>query len=80
MLSGYLISTADDRGIWVFDWFEIPSFGAIVDDQADIAGVIHQYAAYSLIGLAIVHAIGALKHHFIDKDSTLLRMIKTQQD
>ena len=80
MLSGYLISTADDRGIWVFDWFEIPSLGAIVDDQADVAGVIHQYAAYSLIGLAIVHAIGALKHHFIDKDSTLTRIIKVQQD
>ena len=76
MLSGYLISTADDRGIWVFDWFEIPSLGAIIDDQAEVAGVIHQYAAYSLIGLVVLHAAGALKHHFIDKDSTLVRILK----
>ena len=76
MFSGYLISTADDRGIWVFDWFEIPSLGAVIDDQADVAGVIHQYAAYSLIALVVLHAVGALKHHFIDKDSTLVRILK----
>jgi cytochrome b561 len=80
MVSGFLISTADGRGIWVFDWFEIPSLGVFIEDQADIAGVIHQYAAYSLIGLVSIHALGALKHHFIDKDSTLLRIIKIQND
>ncbi|PKG76400.1 cytochrome b [Shewanella sp. Choline-02u-19] len=80
MVSGFLISTADDRGIWVFNWFEIPSLGVFMEDQADIAGVIHQYAAYSLIGLVLIHALGALKHHFIDKDSTLLRIIKIKND
>ncbi|MBW8184422.1 cytochrome b [Shewanella nanhaiensis] len=76
MLSGYLISTADARGIWVFDWFEVPGFGSFIDEQADVAGLIHQYAAYSLMGLTLIHALGAIKHHVIDKDSTLLRMIK----
>jgi len=79
MLSGYLISTADSRGIWVFEWFEVPGFGAFIDDQADIAGLVHQYAAYSLMGLALIHALGALKHHFVDKDSTLLRMVKVKR-
>lgn len=79
MFSGYLISTADSRGIWVFEWFELPGFGAFIDDQADIAGLVHQYAAYSLVGLALIHALGALKHHFIDKDSTLLRMVKVER-
>jgi len=78
MFSGYLISTADSRGIWVFEWFELPGFGSFIDDQADIAGLVHQYAAYSLIVLVVVHALGALKHHFIDKDSTLLRMVKVK--
>ncbi|MCL1123045.1 cytochrome b [Shewanella surugensis] len=76
MSSGYLISTADDRGIWVFDWFELPSLGQLFTDQADIAGLIHQVLAYSLIGLAILHSLGALKHHFLDKDNTLIRMFK----
>jgi cytochrome b561 len=75
MVSGILISTADGRGIWVFNWFELPGVGELFTDQADLAGLFHQYAAYSLITLVIVHAVGALKHHFIDKDSTLTRML-----
>lgn len=76
MGSGYLISTADDRGIWVFDWFELASLGQLFNDQADIAGLIHQVLAYSLIGLVILHGLGALKHHFVDKDNTLMGMLK----
>ena len=76
MFAGILISTAEGRGIMVFDWFELPGFGPFFENQADIAGDIHQYAAYSLIALVVIHAAGALKHHFIDKDATLLKMIK----
>ncbi|ABX50361.1 cytochrome b [Shewanella baltica] len=76
MCAGILISTAEGRGIMVFDWFELPGFGPFFENQADIAGDIHQYAAYSLIALVVIHAAGALKHHFIDKDATLLKMIK----
>ena len=75
MLSGYLISTADGRPIIVFNWFEIPSLGLLFNNQSDIAGVIHRYAAYSLLGLAILHGLAAMKHHVIDKDSTLKRML-----
>ena len=45
-------------------------------NQEDIAGEIHEWLAYSLIALVSVHALAALKHHFIDKDSTLIRIIK----
>ena len=76
MAAGILISTEEGRGIMLFDWFELPSFKPLFENQADIAGDIHQYAAYSLIALVVIHAVGALKHHFIDKDSTLLKMIK----
>lgn len=72
--SGYLISTADGRSIPVFELLELPSMGELFAGQADIAGLVHQYLAYSLIGLVIVHALGAIKHHIIDKDSTLIRM------
>ncbi|MEF1288808.1 cytochrome b [Vibrio sp. M260118] len=73
--SGYLISTADGRGIDVFNWFTVPSLGALIANQADIAGEVHFYAAWSLIILAAVHALAALKHHFINKDNTLRKMI-----
>ncbi|MFB9136854.1 cytochrome b [Vibrio olivae] len=73
--SGYLISTEDGRGIDVFNWFSIPGAGALFDGQADKAGVIHSYAAWGLIILAAGHAAAALKHHFINKDNTLRKMI-----
>ncbi|MBD1559032.1 cytochrome b [Vibrio sp. S9_S30] len=73
--SGYLISTADGRGIEVFDWFVVPSMGELFANQPDIAGTIHYYAAFALIGLVAIHAAAALKHHFIDKDDTLRKMI-----
>ncbi|UZD59739.1 cytochrome b [Shewanella algae] len=79
MLSGILISTADGRGITVFDWFELPGVGELFNNQADIAGAIHKYAAYSLMALVVLHALAALKHHFIDKDQTLVRMIKLKR-
>jgi cytochrome b561 len=74
-LSGYLISTADGRGIDVFNWFELPGLGSFIEDQEDIAGWVHQYVAYTLIGLVSLHALAALKHHFINKDNTLKKML-----
>lgn len=76
LISGYLISTADGRGIEVFNWFTLPSLGELFVNQEDIAGVIHEYTAYTIIGLALLHALAALKHHFIDRDNTLTRMLK----
>ncbi len=75
IVTGYLISTADNRGIEVFNWFEVMSLGSFLDNQEDIAGNIHRWLAYGLIGLVSVHSIAALKHHFIDKDNTLKRML-----
>lgn len=76
MTSGYLISTADGRGIDIFNWVTIPSLGELFADQEDIAGIVHEYAAYTIIALALLHALAALKHHFINKDQTLTRMTK----
>jgi len=79
-ISGYLISTADGRGIDVFDWFTVPSIGELIANQEDIAGLVHEWLAYSLIALAVVHAVAAIKHHLIDKDNTLKRMLKPIED
>ena len=75
LLSGYLISSADGRGIMVFDWFEVPGFGSFFNNQEDKAGLVHKYAAYIVIAAASLHALAALKHHFFDKDKTLTRIL-----
>ncbi|OAN13118.1 cytochrome b [Photobacterium jeanii] len=74
-ISGYLISTADGRAIEIFDWFAIPALGELFPNQSDIAGEVHYYLAFGLIGLSILHALAALKHHFINKDNTLRKML-----
>lgn len=79
MVSGYLISTADGRGIAIFDWFEVPALITDLPRQADVAGDIHWYAALSLVILAIGHAIAALWHHFARKQNTLKRMLVPQK-
>ncbi|MDZ7685830.1 MAG: cytochrome b [Gammaproteobacteria bacterium] len=73
-VTGYLISTADGRSVSVFGWFEIPATITSIDNQEDIAGEIHFWLAVTLMTVAVVHALAALKHHFIDRDATLRRM------
>ena len=75
MLAGYLISTADGVGIPVFGLFEVPALVSGLPDQADTAGVIHFYLAWVLVIFSGLHALAALKHHFIDRDATLTRML-----
>ncbi len=79
MITGYLISTADGRGIEVFELITIPAIDSIIENQEDIAGVIHKWLAYLLIATVLLHALAALKHHFIDKDNTLNRIIGRRQ-
>jgi cytochrome b561 len=39
------------------------------------AEMIHQWLAYTLFGLAAVHAAGALYHHFLRRDGVLMRIL-----
>ena len=73
--SGYLISTADGSSISVFEWFAVPATITSIPEQEDVAGFVHEYLAYALIALVVLHAAAALKHHFFDKDDTLRRML-----
>ncbi|XTZ36934.1 cytochrome b [Salmonella enterica] len=75
VISGYLISTADGKPISVFGLFELPATLADAGSQADLAGNIHLWLAWSVVVLSVLHALAALKHHFIDKDVTLKRML-----
>ena len=78
LISGYLISTGDGSGISVFDWFAVPATITTIPEQDYIAGLIHQYMAYAMIGVTLIHAVAALKHHFVDKDDTLRGMLRVK--
>jgi cytochrome b561 len=74
-ISGYLISTADGRSVEVFDWFAVPAVIPAIDNMEDYAGLVHLGLAITMISAASLHALAALKHHFLDKDQTLRRML-----
>lgn len=75
MVSGFLISTADGSSVNVFGWFEVPSVTGQIKGLEDTAGLVHYWSTWAVIVLALIHAAGALKHHFIDRDATLRRML-----
>ncbi|MGG6107779.1 cytochrome b [Pantoea allii] len=75
LFSGYLISTADGKPISVFGWFPLPALLTGAGEQADLAGDIHLWLAWSIVILSGLHGLAALKHHFIDRDITLKRML-----
>ncbi len=74
-ISGYLIITAKGEPVQVFDLFSVPASLSGFSNQEDLAGEVHYFVAWALIILAGLHALAALKHHFIDKDKTLRRIL-----
>lgn len=79
-VTGYLISTAEGQGVDFFGLWILPALEPFIKDQEDVAGVWHYYLTYSLIAVSSLHALAALKHHFIDKDDVLRRMLRLKQN
>jgi cytochrome b561 len=73
-ITGYLVVTAKGDPLGVFNWFSIPSLFKDQSGWAESAGLLHLWLGWFIIALASLHALAALKHHFIDKDATLKRM------
>ncbi len=42
---------------------------------ANISFEVHKFLGFILVGLIALHILAALKHHFIDKDDVLIRML-----
>lgn len=61
----------------VIEWPHLAPFSTL-ENKEDIARAFHGYhelAANLLILLLLAHVGAALKHHFVDKDMTMLRML-----
>jgi cytochrome b561 len=74
-LSGWLMSSARNFPVSWFGFFTFPDLvqpnRALYDRFHDV----HEALATGLFIVAIVHALAALKHHFIDRDNVLRRML-----
>jgi len=75
-ISGYFVSTAKGVGIEFFGWFDVPPATKLADAQADIAGKTHEVTTHALVVLLILHIAASFKHHFFNRDITLVRMLR----
>lgn len=73
-LTGYGLSTADGRPLLFFG-VEIPGMGSVIPQQESVLGEWHELIAYTTMVLSFLHAAAAIKHHVIDSDDTLKRML-----
>lgn len=74
-VSGILMSIYGNRSINVFGLFTVP---AMPENEYinRIADGVHWAVAYLVALAVLMHVGGVLKHHLLDRDETLKRMIK----
>ncbi len=72
---GWLQSSA--AGITV-TWFNLVTLPSPFDKDKEFALQLmqmHVFLAFSILGLIVLHAAAAIKHHVIDRDDVLVRML-----
>lgn len=74
-LCGWLYSSATGYPVVYLKLWQLPDLVHKNKELADILGEIHGDLAWALLWLVVLHGAAALKHHFIDHDSTLRRML-----
>ncbi|MEM1432079.1 MAG: cytochrome b [Pseudomonadota bacterium] len=77
-VSGMLMSIAAGRPLRVFGVEVLPALGDVAWLD-EVASAVHESAAPVLIVLLALHIGGALKHHWVDRDETLTRMVRGPQ-
>jgi cytochrome b561 len=73
-VSGVVLSMSGGYDVHFFNW-EVPRLMDRDRSLNRLAYQFHEILAYALIGCIILHTLGALKHHIIDRDNTLYRML-----
>ena len=75
-LSGILMSQAYGYPVVVFGWFELPPLIWQSPLLGNFFREVHGVVAVLLMVAIVIHIAAGLKHHFIDRDRTLMRMLK----
>ncbi len=74
-LSGWLMSSAKGFQTVYLGVIPIPDLLAKDEALGNLLDIVHQVLAYGLIALLVVHVAAALKHHWVDRDDVLTRML-----
>lgn len=78
--SGWIMASASPLPVptSVFGLFDLPRIVAPDMANYQMAKTWHGWLTKALLGVILVHVLAALKHHIIDKDNVLRRMIRHQ--
>jgi cytochrome b561/polyisoprenoid-binding protein YceI len=74
-LSGWLMSSAKNYPVSWFGLLQLPDLVAPGDALYEAMHAAHELMAVALAVTALLHLLGALKHHFVDGDDVLRRML-----
>lgn len=75
-LGGWIANSMFGQGVSIFGIFTLPALP--VGENPDAGeGIfeIHATLGTVMLALIVLHVLGALKHHFIDKDGNIFRML-----
>lgn len=74
-LTGWLMSSALGFQTVYFGVLPIPDLLAKDRELGELLKTVHMALNFSMAALVVVHAAAALKHHYVDRDDTLARML-----
>jgi cytochrome b561 len=74
-LSGWLFSSAAGFQTVYLGVLPIPDLLSKNRELAETLKVLHHWINYTMAAVIVLHAAAALKHHFIDRDDVLTRML-----
>jgi len=74
-ITGWIMSSAAGLPVSFFGLFVLPDIVAPNEDLRVLFQSIHGWLAYAMIALICLHVSAALKHHFINKDDIMKRML-----
>jgi len=77
-LSGWLYNSASGFPLQWFRLVNLPALSGADPQLKALAKAIHETGVATLIGVVVLHAAAALKHHFMDKDATLRLMLPSR--
>ena len=74
-LTGWMMSSAKNYPVSWFKLFQFPDLVAPAEQTFHQMHDLHHLLFKVLVGVALLHVAGALKHHFIDRNDVLKRML-----
>ncbi len=74
-ITGWLMSSAKGFPVVLFTVLPLPDLVEKNKELGDLLQEVHKVLNYIMLGLVLAHIAAALKHHFIERDDILTRMV-----